>query len=133
MLKRRAFEAIPTIASFFVIAAAGAVMLAPCMLYELATTGGFPMTPRAWASIGGIVLFASLLSYSSYQYCVRTFGPAVTSIFMYLMPAYGIGLAVLFLGESFRPYHAVSLVLLIGGVVLATGANMLAAFARRRR
>jgi drug/metabolite transporter (DMT)-like permease len=133
VLKRRAFEAIPTIASFFVIAAAGAVMLLPVMLYEMTTVGGFPMSQKAWASIAGLVIFSSVLSYSSYQYSVRTVGPSITSVFMYLMPAYGIVLAVLFLGESFRPYHAAGLALAVGGVVLATGSDILAGFARRRR
>ena len=132
VLKRRAFEAIPTIASFFVIAAVGTLMLLPCMLYEIATVGGFPASQKAWASIAGLVIFASVLSYSSYQYSVRTIGPSITSIFMYLMPAYGIVLAVFFLGESFRLYHAIGLALAIGGVVLATGSDILAGLARRR-
>src|SRR5262249_30203259 len=33
VLKRKAFEAIPTIASFFVIAACGVIFLVPCMIY----------------------------------------------------------------------------------------------------
>ncbi len=133
VLKRRAFEAIPTTASFFVIAACGAALLLPAMLYELATIGGFPMTARAWTSIAGLVFFSSVFSYSSYQYGIRNVGPSVTSVFMYLSPAYGIFIAVLFLGEQFRLYHAVSLVLLIGGVVLATGPQLLAGFARKRQ
>ena len=133
VLKRRAFEAIPTIASFFVIAAAGAAMLLPCMLYEMATVGGFPASQKAWISIAGLVIFSSILSYWSYQCSVRTVGPSVTAVFMYLLPVYGIALAVLFLGESFRLYHAVGLVLAIGGVVLATGTALLSGFARRRR
>jgi len=91
--------------------------------------GGFPSTLRAWGSIAGIVIFASLLSYSTYQYGVKRAGPALTSIFLYLLPVYGIALAVVFLGEVFRPYHAVGLVLVLGGIVLATAPS----FPKRRK
>jgi drug/metabolite transporter (DMT)-like permease len=120
LLKNTALQTVPTFALFFVIALAGAVLLIPCMIAEWLLIGGFPSSVRAWASIAGIVLFASLLSYSSYQYGVKRAGPALTSIFLYLLPVYGIALAVVFLGETLRPYHAVGLVLVLGGIVLAT-------------
>jgi drug/metabolite transporter (DMT)-like permease len=120
LLKNAALQTVPTFALFFVIALAGAVLLIPCMIAEWLLIGGFPSSVRAWASIAGIVLFASLLSYSSYQYGVKRAGPALTSIFLYLLPVYGIALAVVFLGETLRPYHAVGLVLVLGGIVLAT-------------
>ena len=99
------------------------------MIAEMWLIGGFPSTLRAWASIAGIVIFASVLSFSTYQYGVKKVGPALTSIFLYLLPVYGIALAVLFLGESFRPYHAVGLVLVLGGIVLATAPS----FPKRRK
>jgi drug/metabolite transporter (DMT)-like permease len=48
----------------------------------------------------------------------------LTSIFLYLLPVYGIVLAVVFLGETFRPYHAAGLVLVLGGIVLATAPSL---------
>ena len=120
ILKNAALQTVPTFALFFVIAFAGAVLLIPCMIVEWWLIGGFPSTLRAWGSIAGIVIFASLLSYSTYQYGVKRAGPALTSIFLYLLPVYGIALAVIFLGEAFKPYHAVGLVLVLGGIVLAT-------------
>jgi drug/metabolite transporter (DMT)-like permease len=47
-------------------------------------------------------------------------GPSVTGVFFYLIPVYGVLLATLLLGESFHTYHAVGLVLVVAGVVLAT-------------
>lgn len=124
LLKHRAFEAIPSFAAFFVIALCGAAMLLPCMVAELATGSAFPVSSQAWASIAGIVLFASVFSYTAYQYGVKTVGPAVTSIFMYLLPCYGVALAVIFLGEQFRLYHAVGLALVMMGLLLATGSDI---------
>jgi drug/metabolite transporter (DMT)-like permease len=129
LLKNAALQTVPTLALFFVIALAGAVLLIPCMIAELWLIGGFPSTVRAWASIAGIVIFASVLSFSTYQYGIKKVGPALTSIFLYLLPVYGIALAVIFLGEAFRPYHAVGLVLVLGGIVLATAPS----FPKRRK
>lgn len=120
LLKNAALQTVPTLALFFVIALAGALLLIPCMAAEWWLIGKFPSTPRAWASIAGIVVFSSVLSFSTYQYGVKRVGPALTSIFLYLLPVYGIVLAVIFLGEVFRPYHAVGLVLVLGGIILAT-------------
>jgi drug/metabolite transporter (DMT)-like permease len=124
LLKNAALQTVPTFALFFVIALAGAVLLIPCMIAEWWLIGGFPSTLRAWASIAGIVIFASVLSYSTYQYGVKRAGPALTSIFLYLLPVYGIAMAVLFLGETVRLYHAVGLVLVLGGIVLATAPSL---------
>jgi drug/metabolite transporter (DMT)-like permease len=45
----------------------------------------------------------------------------VTGIYLYLLPPYGVALAWLMLGEQPRLYHLVGLVLVVGGVILATG------------
>ena len=40
--------------------------------------------------------------------------------FMYLLPPYGVGLAILFLGEEFHIYHAAGIALVMAGVIIAT-------------
>lgn len=118
---------------FLAIALAGAVLLLPCMLAELALIGGFPTSAKAWTSIAGIVVFASVLSFSSYQYGVKRVGPALTSIFLYLLPCYGIVLAAVFLGEAIHAYHGIGLLLVMAGVGLATGLpGLLKSFVRQR-
>jgi drug/metabolite transporter (DMT)-like permease len=62
----------------------------------------------------------SVLAFGFYQVGVREVGPSVTGVFLYLIPVYGVLLAVFLLGESFQTYHAVGLVLVVAGVVLAT-------------
>lgn len=120
-LKSRALQAFPTLLLFFAIALAGSALLIPCMIAELALIGGFPNSARAWTSIAGIVVFASVLSFSSYQYGIKRVGPALTSIFLYLLPCYGIVLAAVFLGEAIHVYHGIGLLLVMAGVGLATG------------
>lgn len=133
VLKRKRLQRIPTAALFFLIALSGGLMLIPCMAIEMLQGEPFPMTARAWASIGGIVLFASLLSFSTYQYGVKTVGPSVTSVFMYLLPCYGVALAAMFLGEELHAYHAAGLALVMVGIVLASSAGLRDMIAKRRQ
>ncbi len=49
-------------------------------------------------SVAGINVFASLLAFSGYQYGVRHLGAPMTGMFMYMLPVYGVGLSVIFLG-----------------------------------
>ena len=102
------------------LAAAGAAMLLPVALYEWASGGRMPVTADAWSGIAGIVAYSSLLAFSGYQFGVRQLGPTLASVFMYLMPAYGVLLAVLLLGEKLMPFHLAGIALVMGGVVLAT-------------
>jgi drug/metabolite transporter (DMT)-like permease len=120
LLKRRALQGLPTFATFFAIAAAGTLTLMPFMLWEVAELGAFPRDLPAWTSIAAIVVVSSVLPFSAFQYGVKVVGPAVASVFMYLLPPYGVALAWLFLGEAFRPYHALGLGLVVSGIVLAT-------------
>ncbi len=120
VLKRPALAALPTHVLFAAIALAGAVVLFPFAAWEVASLRRFPATPDAWISIAGLVLVSSVLAYSSYQYGVKTVGPTLTSIFMYLLPVYGVALAIVFLGEEVRPYHGLGFLLVMLGVVSAT-------------
>ena len=45
----------------------------------------------------------------------------------YLWTPYGILLAILFLGETIKPYHLVGLALILPGVILATARRRQAA------
>lgn len=113
-------SALPNMALFALIAAAGAVLILPVALWEMASGAPLPSSATAWSGIGGIVVFASLLAYSGFQFGTRVLGPSLAGIFMYLMPVYGAGLAVALLGEDFMAYHAAGIALVLGGVALAT-------------
>lgn len=119
-LKGERVQAVPTVASFCALSAAGALLLLPFAAWEVATIDALPASATAWTQVGGIVVFASLLAFSAYQVGVRVVGPALTGVFLYLLPVYGVAMAVLFLGETFRTFHAVGIATVLGGVVLAT-------------
>ena len=120
LLKRDRVARLASLPLFALVAAAGSALLAPFMLYEVVALGAFPTDMRAWAEIVAIVIFPSLLAFWLYQYGVKRVGPSVTGVYLYLLPVYGPALAWLTLGEQIHPYHAVGMVLVLLGVVLAT-------------
>lgn len=120
MLKKDAFKRLPTAVLFAAIAGGGALVLMPFALYEIFEKGRFPTGGAEWASIFGVALVASVLAFSSFQYGVKVLGPSVTGVFMYLLPPYGVMMAVLFLGEKLEFFHLKGFVLVFVGIVLAT-------------
>ena len=123
LLKGRRTAGLSVSALFAVIALSGAILLAPFALWEFLSGARMPVTWSAWGGIAGIVMFSSLLAFSGYQYGVARLGASTASVFMYLLPPYGVGLAVLLLGEPFKMHHAIGILTVLGGLVLATFPN----------
>ncbi len=119
-LKQDYLQALPTMPLFAMIVAAGSLILLPFMVWEIVLTDRFPVTMQAWMSITGLVVFSSVLSYAAYQFGVKRFGPSTTGMMLYLLPAYGVVLAIIFLGETLQAFHVVGFALILPGVVLAT-------------
>lgn len=113
-------QTLPTLALFTVIAGAGAALLSPLMIAEIAVSGSFPLTAKAWLSIIGVAIVPSVLAFSCYQFGVKVLGASMTGTFMYLMPAYGVLLSVIFLGERLELFHIAAMMLIAGGLVLTT-------------
>ena len=119
-LKEEHLQNLPTMPLFTLIVVYGSLILLPFMVWEVVLTDRFPVTIDAWLSIGGLVLFSSVLSYASYQFGVKRFGPSTTGMMLYLLPAYGVVLAIIFLGETLQPFHVAGFSLIVPGVVIAT-------------
>lgn len=128
-LKSARLQVFGTLPLFMAIAASGAILLAPFAATEILWTGSFPTTGTAWFNIVGIVLLASLLAFSAFQYGVGVLGASLAGVFLYLLPVYGVSLAIIFLGEELFAFHLWGIALVLGGVVLATLPASL--FARR--
>lgn len=119
LLRRPEIASQPVIRVFLVNAVLGALLLLPMSAIEIATTGRVPVTLEAWAAIGGVALFASVLAFLAYQYAVRVVGPATTSLTIFLMPIAAVALAVAFLGEEIGPSVILGSALVFAGIVLA--------------
>lgn len=120
LLKGHRTAGLPVSALFAVITLSGALLLAPFALWEYLSGAPMPQSLTAWGGISGIVIFSSLLAFSGYQYGVARLGASTASVFMYLLPPYGVGLAVLVLGEPFEGHHAIGILTVLTGLVLAT-------------
>lgn len=108
------------VALTFVLAAIGVAMLLP--LYFASA----PRGPLRWPTAGeaGAVLYvaiaASVLAFLCWNRGVSVVGANAAGFTLPLLPAFGTVLAMLFLGESFRGFHAAGFATLLAGVVLAT-------------
>lgn len=120
LLKNSALQQLSPLALFGMIALAGALVLLPPSILEFIDGGPLPDSASDWWKIAGMVVFASLAAFFCFQHVVRVFGPATGGITLYLMPPVSIIMAMIFLGEPFEPYHALGIVLVLGGVVLAS-------------
>lgn len=95
------------------------LLLAPFWLWELGQGKAFPLTLQALGGVAYVAIFPSFLSYLFFNRGVELLGPARASHFMHAMPVFGAVLAVLLLGEAFRGYHAVGVLLIGAGIALA--------------
>lgn len=105
----------------FFTAMAGVAFLTslPLVAYEVATgTVQWP-TPKGWAILLFVGLFPSLVAQIFFMRGVELIGPGRAGLFVNLVPVFGALLAVGLLGEPFRPFHALALALVLGGIWLA--------------
>ena len=120
MLRDPASKDVAPLSLFGLLAASGAICLLPLAMIDYLAGGPLPLTQMAWVKLSGMVIFASLAAFYCFQHAVRIFGPAKAGVTLYLMPPISIVMAIVFLGEQFHTYHAIGMVLVTGGVVLAT-------------
>lgn len=74
---------------------------------------------QGWVAITYIVIFPSLIAQVFYIQAVELIGANRAGLFINLLPVWGALLAVTILGEAFRFYHAVALVMILMGISLA--------------
>ncbi|WP_177166902.1 DMT family transporter [Allopseudospirillum japonicum] len=106
---------------FATTVAMGWFLLMPVYLWDTWVQDSvMPMTWPAVISVFYVACFASILAYLFWNRAVAQLGAARTGHFIHLIPAFGILLSVLFLGEQLQQYHFAGLVLIFGGIYLAS-------------
>ena len=98
----------------------GVAMLAPWAAWEAWSRGLPEPTPALIGSVLYVGLGASLASYWCWNRAVALAGPSRAGMVYYSLPLFCGLEAWLILGEPIGWVHAVSAVLIIGGIVLAT-------------
>ncbi|HEY4345553.1 MAG TPA: DMT family transporter [Parvibaculum sp.] len=90
-------------------------------LYVMETLNGDPvrLLPINLAAIVYVAIFPSLISYLCFNRGVELLGASRAGITLYLVPLIVSLMAIVLLGEPFHLYHAIGMVLILGGVAFA--------------
>ena len=103
--------------TLFVTAAAISIPLAA---YEATTTA--LIWPTSVTGVGVVIytaIFPSIIGQALFIRANELIGGNAAGLFLNLVPIFGAILAVLLLGEAFRSFHALALVLVLGGIMVA--------------
>ena len=106
--------------SFITILGASACLASlPFSAYEIATGALIWPDLLGWGVVFFTAFFPSILSQVFWMRGLELIGSNRGGIFMNLVPVFGALLAIAILGERFHLYHAIALVLVVGGVWLS--------------
>ncbi len=83
----------------------GVILLMPFYLIEFHSKGGFELNQKTLLLIAYVALFASILSYLSWNNGVKVLGSNAASMFNGLLPIFTALLALLILKEPLYSYH----------------------------
>jgi drug/metabolite transporter (DMT)-like permease len=98
----------------------GTITILPFFLWELSRGEAVIVTPAVTAGILYLALFPSILAYIFWNHAVAQVGANRAGFFIYLMPAFGVLLSLIFLQESLLMHHLIGIVLICAGVYLTT-------------
>jgi drug/metabolite transporter (DMT)-like permease len=109
----------PAAAFFTLLALIAALTSIPPLLVEGLILGFALPTWQGWLVILYVAVFPSCLAQLCYLRGVDLIGPGRAGVFVNLVPVFAAIMAVLLIDEEFALYHAVALVLVLGGIWLA--------------
>lgn len=72
-------------------------------------------------TVAYVAIFASILAYLFWNKAIELIGASRSSAFIHLIPAFGLILSVIFLGEQITPTDLMGLALIFTGLVIAAG------------
>ena len=98
----------------------GVLALAPAYAWEITQGRSINLTTPALAGIAYTGTLPGFVGYVFYNRAVGEVGASKASLFIHLMPVFGIVLSALFLGEVPQRYHFVGIVLIFLGITLTT-------------
>ena len=102
------------------LSVSAAIVSIPLAVYEATTPDLiWPTSWASWAVILYTTIFPSIIGQALFIRGIELIGGNAAGLFVNLVPIFGAILAVLLLGESFRIYHAIALVLVLGGIMFA--------------
>ena len=112
--------------TLFVIFLAGSLSVLPFYIIESAFFRPMPLSVSAAGIIAFLGIVTSLGGMAMWNAALRTVGPNRATIFLNLVPVFGVSLAIMFLGEQLFVYH------LAGAGLVGLGIVMVVLRSRRR-
>src|SRR2546421_2450865 len=104
----------------------GFLFMIPWVAFELFTLPEMQLTAKGFFAIVYSGVGSLLLAYAGWSYVVMRLGAARAGVTLHLIPALGVLLSALFLGEYPRWYHFAGIGLILAGVALSTFRKRLA-------
>ncbi|MFK4003873.1 DMT family transporter [Qipengyuania sp. NPDC077563] len=117
MLRRR--PAIHPLSLFATTLIVGLVAIAPFYGMELNSGRYVVLQEESLLAIAYVSVFPSVFAYLFFNRGVELIGSAGTGVYMNIMPILGAGLAIVFLDEHLRGFHAIGMALIVGGILLS--------------
>jgi drug/metabolite transporter (DMT)-like permease len=102
------------------VCAFGLAFMAPWLAFEILNEAKVELTPAGMLGVLYSAIGSLLLAYAGWSYVVRRLGAARAGVTMHLMPAMGVALAALFLGEYPSWFHFAGIALILTGVALSS-------------
>jgi len=96
-----------------------AIASLPLAFYEYAAGAFIPPDAIGWLVILFTGLVPSLVSQILYVRGIELIGPNRAGLFINTIPVFGTLLSVIVLGEAFRSYHLMAMIMVLGGIAIA--------------
>ena len=102
------------------VCAYGALFMLPALALEAASGARLALTHAGALAVLYSAIGSLLIAYAGWSYVVTRLGAARAGVTLHLMPALGVLLSALFLGEYPRWFHFAGIALILAGVALST-------------
>jgi drug/metabolite transporter (DMT)-like permease len=113
-------DSLSTIELLVMVCAFGLFFMTPWLAFEILLQAKVELTPAGTLGVLYSAIGSLLLAYAGWSYVVRRLGAARAGVTMHLMPAMGVALAAIFLGEYPRWFHFAGIALILAGVALSS-------------
>jgi len=102
-----------------ILASIGLIFLIPQFIGEQMLGKEIKFNKVFFLILTFVTLFASIGAYYSWNKAIELIGPNRASIFLHLMPVFGVILAITLLKEKFQMYHFIGVGFIISGIYLS--------------
>jgi drug/metabolite transporter (DMT)-like permease len=105
------------------VCAFGALFMVPWLAYEAAIGVKLSLSLDGALAVVYSAIGSMLLAFAGWSYVVQRMGPSRAGVTMHLMPAIGVLLSTIFLGEYPRWFHFAGIAMILAGVATASSAS----------